>query len=210
MTAEDWRVKLKTMEYNRENYLAAVKSKVENNIFFHSLALEACMGGIYDYLKVGGCINENEQPRGDWLLAGLVHDVDYFGEYKETHPKNTKEVLARAGLDLPGSVDNIIKAHAPERTGVQPQSLAQRAIFCADSLTGLIVAVALVYPSKKLADVKVASVVKRFLKEPKFAAGTRRDQVAMCADAGGLNIPLEKFIEICLASMQKIALEIGL
>ena len=114
------------------------------------------------------------------------------------------------GLDLPESADMIVKAHAPERTGIQPQNLAQWAIFCADSLTGLIVATALVYPSKKLADVKPASVVKRFLKEPKFAAGTRRDQVSMCADPAGLNMTLEKFIEICLASMQKISVEIGL
>jgi len=61
-----------------------------------------------------------------------------------------------------------------------------------------------------LADVKLSSVVKRFLKEPKFAAGTRREEVALCANSDGLNIPIEKFIEICLVSMQKIAPEIGL
>jgi predicted hydrolase (HD superfamily) len=198
------------MNYNRENYLEAVKNKVEKNIFFHSLALEACLGGIYDHLKEQGRINGNEAPREDWLLAGLIHDVDYFGDYKETHPKNTKEVLEFFSLDLSDGVDSIVKAHAPERTGIKPQSLAQWAIFCADSLTGLIVAVALISSSKKLADVKVASVVKRFLKEPKFAAGTRRDQVAQCVDAAGLSIPLEKFIGICLSSMQKIALEINL
>ena len=70
-------------------------------------------------------------------------------------------------------------------------------------------AVAFVYPSRKLSDVKLSSVLKRFLKEPKFAAGTRRNEVAMCSDPTGLNLPLEKFVEICLASMQKIALEIG-
>lgn len=60
------------------------------------------------------------------------------------------------------------------------------------------------------ADVKLSSVVKRFLKEPKFAAGTRRDEVAMCSNPEGLNLPLEKFIEICLLSMQKIAVDLGL
>jgi predicted hydrolase (HD superfamily) len=71
-------------------------------------------------------------------------------------------------------------------------------------------AVAFVYPTKKLADVKVSSVLKRFLKEPKFAAGTRRDEVALCTLPEGLNIPLEKFIEICLTSMQKISASLGL
>jgi predicted hydrolase (HD superfamily) len=198
------------MEYNRGKYLEALKSKLENNIFFHSLALEACMGGIYDYIASQKRIGKDEAPREEWLLAGLAHDADYYGEYKDTHPKNTKEALKLFGLELPDAVDEAIKAHAPERTGIQPKNLEQWAIFCADSLTGLIVAVALIYPSKKLADVKVASVVKRFLKEPKFAAGTRRDQVAMCANPDDLDIPLEKFIEICLLSMQKIASEIGL
>jgi len=71
-------------------------------------------------------------------------------------------------------------------------------------------AVAFVYPSRKLADVKVSSVVKRFLREPKFAAGTRRSEVAQCADSNGLNLPIEKFIEICLTSMQGISADIGL
>ena len=49
---------------------------------------------------------------------------------------------------------------------------AEWSIFCVDSLTGLIMAVAFVYPSRKLADVKLSSVVKGLLKKPKFATGT--------------------------------------
>ncbi len=195
---------------DRQKYLEAVRLQLEENIFFHSLALEACLGGIYDYLKSQGQLGQNEPEREIWLLAGLVHDIDYSGEFKEEHPLKTKEVLAKYSLEIPSSVENIIKAHAPSRTGVQPQSKVQWAIFCADSLTGLITATALIYPSKKLAEVKVSSVVKRFLKEPKFAAGTRREEVMMCERSDGLSIPLEKFIEICLAAMQGIAGEIGL
>lgn len=198
------------MNCDREKYLQALKNGVENNIFLHSLALEACMAGIYDYLKTQGRIAGTDLPREDWVLAGLMHDIDYCEGYKETHPNKTKEVLAKFNLEISDSVDSIIKAHAPQRTNIQPKGLAQWTIFCADSLTGLITAVALILPSKKLADVKLSSVLKRFLKEPKFAAGTRRDQVAMCANSEGLNISLEKFIEICLASMQKIAPEIDL
>jgi len=39
------------MAYDREKYAEAVKAQVEQNIFYHSLALEACLAGIYDYLK---------------------------------------------------------------------------------------------------------------------------------------------------------------
>ena len=195
---------------NRQKYLEAVKLQLEPNIFKHSLALEACMGGIYDYLLKSNQLTSNEPTKEEWLLAGLIHDIDYSGEFKADHPRRTLEVLAKYGLTISETVHNIIKAHAPEKTGYYPKNKAQWALFCADSLTGLIVAVALVYPSKKLADVKLSSVVKRFLKEPKFAAGTRREDVKKCTLPEGLNIPLEKFIEICLEAMKGVASEIGL
>jgi len=195
---------------NRENYLKAVKTQLEPNILKHSLALEACMGGMYDYLKSEGQLESSEPPREDWLVAGLIHDIDYSGEFKEDHPNRTEEVLGKYGLEISDSVLQIVKAHAPKLTRVEPKLKAEWSIFCLDSLTGLITAVALVYPSKKLADVKVSSVLKRFLKEPNFAAGTRRDEVAMCSKNDGLNIPVEKLIEISLSSMQKISNDLGL
>jgi len=195
---------------DRQLYQNAVKTQLEPNIYYHSLALEACMSGLYDYLKLENRIGKGESPKENWTLAGLIHDIDYSGEFKPDHPNKTKEALSKYKLELPESVDKIIKAHAPELTGVKPKSLAQWSIFCADSLTGLIVAVALVYPSRKLDDVKLSSVVKRFLKEPRFAAGTRREEVSKCQNKDGLAIPLEKFIEICLKSMQSVSAEIGL
>jgi len=200
------------MEYIREKYLEAAKKQLRDDkyTFPHSLELEACMAGIYDYLQAQNQLGIEDPGREDWLLSGLIHDIDYCEGYKETHPNKTREVLTKYDLEISDTVDAIIKAHAPERTGINPHNKAQWAIFCADSLTGLINCVALIMPSKKMADIKLSSVIKRFLKEPKFAAGTRRDQVAMCANPEGLNIPLEKFIEICLLSMQKIASEIGL
>lgn len=193
---------------NREKYLQALKQQLEDNIFKHSLALEACMGGLYDYFASQNLI-VNEPKKDDWMLAGLIHDIDYSGEYKATHPQKTLEVLEKYGLTISKTVHNIIKAHAPNKTGYQPKNKAEWSIFCADSLTGLITAVALVYPSKKLADVKLKSVLKRLLKEPKFAAGTRREDIKKCSLSEGLNLPLEKFVEICLESMKKIAFEIG-
>lgn len=200
---------------NREKFLEAVKTQLEPNIFKHSLAVEACMAGIYEYLESVDGLRVNgltgfEPKKEEWMLAGLIHDIDYSGEYKPFHPNKTLEVLAKYGLTISETVHNIIKAHVPERTGYLPKNKAGWAIFCADSLTGLIVAVTLVYPSKKLSDVKLSSVMKRFLKEPRFAAGTRREDIKKCELKEGLNIPLEKFVEICLESMKKIAGEIGL
>ncbi len=207
------------MSFNRQPYCDALKATLEQNVFFHSLALEACMGEIYDYLQANGGLPQagasgtggakNEPSREEWVLAGLVHDADFYGDYKDVHPNKTKEALASKGLEIPDSVHAIVKAHAPQRTGVHPNSKAQWALFCADTLTGLITACTLVIPSKKIADVKLSSVLKKF-KDKSFAAGTRREEVAMCANPEGLNLPLEKFVEVCLGAMKKVAPEIGL
>lgn len=198
------------MTYDRQKYLDILKSNLELNIFNHSLALESCMGGLYDYFAEQGLLDENGPTRDEWMLAGLLHDVDYSGEFKDHHPSKTQEALDKYGLEVSDNVMHIIKVHAPKLTGTDLETKADWSIFCADSLTGLIIAVALMIPSKKLADVKLSSVTKRFLKQPKFAAGTRREEVAMCDNPEGLNLPIEKFIEICLDSMKSIGSEIGL
>lgn len=194
---------------NRPRFLEAVKTQLEPNIFYHSLALEACMAGLHDYFQNNSLLTPDDPSRENWLLAGLIHDIDYSGEYKDSHPLKTNEVLAKYNLSVSQIVVDIILAH-DSRQGITKTNKAQWSIYCADSLTGLIVATALVMPSKKLADVKLSSVVKRFIKEPKFAAGTRREEVGECIRPNGLNLPLEKFIEICLNSMTAVAPSLGL
>jgi len=193
----------------RQEFIDALQKQIEPNIFNHSLAVEACMDGIYEYLVSQNQMDMNEPSKEEWLLAGLIHDIDYGGEFKSDHPLKLQEALKKYQLVISPVVEKIIHAHAASHFQIIPSNKAEWAIYCADSLTGLIMAVAYVYPSKKLADVKTTSVVKRFLKEPKFAAGTRSNEVAECGKPEGLNIPLEKFIDICLTSMQKIAGTIG-
>jgi len=195
---------------DRQKYVDALKKQLEPNIFNHSLALEACMAGLYDYFAQNNQLTNDQATKEEWMLAGLLHDIDFSGEFKPTHPQKTLEALAKYDLTISETVHNIIKAHAPDLTGRKPQNKAEWSIFCADSLTGLIMAVAFVYPSRKLADVKLSSVIKRLLKEPKFAAGTRREEIKTCINPEGLNLPIEKFVEICLNSMKAIAGEIGL
>ena len=194
----------------RDQFNSAVKAQLDDKIYKHSLALEACMGGLYDYFSKHNLLDASEPSKEDWLLAGLIHDIDYSDPFKPNHPNLTNEALSHYQLSASDTVINIVKAHGPKETGVQPKTKAQWSIFCADSLTGLIMAVAYVYPSQKLSDVKLSSVLKRFLKEPRFAAGTRRDEVALCSKPDGLNLSLEQFIEICLSSLQAIAPALGL
>lgn len=197
------------LKNNRQQFYDAAKDRLETNIFYHSLALEACMLGLYDYFSANNLLDINEPTREEWGIAGLIHDIDFSGDTKEDHPLKTREVLSKYSLEINDTIQQIILSH-DKRQGSIMDSKAKWSIYCADSLTGLIMAVAFVYPDRKLSSVKVSSVTKRFLKEPKFAAGTRRDEVAECANPNGLNLPLEKFIEICLTSMQGIAPALGL
>lgn len=182
----------------RQNALNFLNEKIENkNIIKHMLAAEALMAGVYDYLK-----KNDSGIKEEWMMVGLLHD----GDYVEGIPENRQGVqitewLKEKGFEIPDNVAHAMASHNPA-TGVMAQNSMDWAIFCGDSLTGLITAACLVLPSKKLADLSVESVLKRF-KEPKFAARTRRDEIAMCQDK--LGIPLEKFVEIALNSMRGIS-----
>jgi len=82
-----------------------------------------------------------------------------------------------------------------------------KALFAVDELTGFIVAVALVRPSKKITDVAVKSVKKK-MKDRSFASGVNRDDIRKGAEE--LGIPLDEHIEFVLESMKKRADLLGL
>jgi predicted hydrolase (HD superfamily) len=167
------------------------------------LGLEAVMGGLYDHLKPADGTTKEE-----WRLAGLLHDGDYCDDVPMDKQGIQITAWAReAGFEISDKLAHAMAAHNWSNTGVEPTSLMDWSIFCADSLTGLIVASALILPTKKLADVKVESVLKRF-KEPSFARGTRREDISLCESK--LGIKLDEFVRISLLSMQSIASEIGL
>jgi len=75
-----------------------------------------------------------------------------------------------------------------------------------DPLTGLITAVALVMPDKKLSSVTPERVLKRF-KEKRFAAGANREQIATCEEFG---LSLGEFVSLVLQAMQEISEDLGL
>ena len=101
---------------------------------------------------------------------------------------------------------NAILSHA-DYSGVKRESSMEKALFAVDELTGFIVAVSLVRPSKKIADVSVKSVKKK-MKDRAFAAAVSREDIAKGAD--GLGIPLEEHISNVLDAMKGIADQLGL
>ena len=89
----------------------------------------------------------------------------------------------------------------------EPKTKMQWALYACDELTGLIVAVALVKPDKRLASVSVDSVMKKW-NSTSFAAGVDRKQIKQCEPR--LGIPLYDFIQITLEAMQGISKDLGL
>jgi len=192
---------------SRQQALSLIREHVKNeNIVKHMLATEALMKGVYDFLKARG-ETDLGGTREEWMMAGLLHDGDYCPQVPaEKQGVQITQWAQKKGYEIPQNVARAMAAHN-SATGVQPQTKMDWALFCGDSLTGLIVATALVRPDKKLASVEVKSVMKKF-KDKAFARGTRREDIKMCEEK--LKIPLKDFIEISLQAMKNISDDLGL
>jgi len=182
---------------DREAALKAIRENVKNeNLIKHMLAVEAIMRAL------ARRFDENED---EWGLAGLLHDIDIDLTNADltVHSKPGAEMAKQLGASE--TVCHAILVHN-EAHGVPCVSLMDKALFCADPLTGLITAGALVRPDKKLAGVEAKSIRKRF-KEARFAAGANRQQIAKCSDIG---LELDAFIELGLEAMKSVAGDLGL
>jgi putative nucleotidyltransferase with HDIG domain len=187
------------MDMNREETLSIVTEFVKNdNLIKHMLAVEA---GMRAYARKYG------EDEDDWGVVGLLHDFDW-----EIHPTLDKHPMAGAPIlrerGVPEDIIRTILSHASETSGVPRETLRDKALYAVDELTGLIVAVALVRPSKNIADVKIKSIKKKW-KDKAFAAGVDREDVERgCIE---LDVDLwEEHIPLVLEAMQSIAAELGL
>jgi hypothetical protein len=181
----------------RDEALSLVKKNVsKRNIVYHMLAVEAIMRNVAKHF------GENEEV---WGLIGLLHDIDYekTEATPEKHSLLAEEILK--GM-APDELIKSIKTHNFKHTGIMPENPMEKALIASDAISGLLVACALVMPSKKLADVKVETVAKKF-KDKDFARGAERERILICEEIG---IPREKFFEIALNGLKSIANDIGL
>ena len=182
---------------SRDEAISLVKKNVtKRNVVFHMLAVEAIMRSVAKHF------GEDEDK---WGLVGMLHDVDYekTEATPEKHSLLAEEILK--GI-VPEEFIRAIKTHNFKYTGVMPETRMENALIASDAISGLLVACALVMPSKKLADVKVETVAKKF-KDKDFARGAERERIIVCEEIG---IPREKFFEIALNGLQSVAAEIGL
>lgn len=167
------------------------------NLRKHMLAVEAAMRF---YAKKFG---EDEEK---WGVVGLLHDFDYEQHpTMEEHPYVGVKILQEKGE--PEEITRAILSHAAEYTGVEPQTPMEKTLRAVDELTGFIVAVALVRPSKSLMDVKVKSVKKK-MKDKAFARNVKREDIRRGAEL--LNLSLEEHIDNVIKAMQGVSKELEL
>lgn len=166
------------------------------NLRKHALAVEAAMRA---YARRFG---EDENL---WAITGLLHDLDYERyPTPEDHPFRGVEALRELGY--PEQMLQAILGHA-DYSGVPRETLMAKTLYAVDELTGLVIAVALVRPSKKLSDVDVSAVKKKF-KEKSFAKGCNRDDIVKGAQE--LGVDLEEHMATVIAALQSISDPLGL
>jgi len=183
---------------NKKEALKLLKENISNpNLIKHSLAVGIIMKNLAVYFN---------QDQEKWEIAGLLHDIDYEKTKNdpEKHSLVGAQMLEKLGVEK--DICQAVKLHN-EIHHIYPQTLMEKSLFTVDPLSGLIVAVTLVLPSKKISDLTVENVLNRF-KEKSFAKGANREIIKKCVTF--LNLSLEKFIKIGLEAMQEISQELGL
>lgn len=171
-----------------------------DHLIKHSLETGVVMRGLARHF------GENEEY---WAVCGILHDIDLdiIGTDYSKHGVTSVALLKNEGVEDPVLFQAVL-SHAENLGFVKEKrgSNLDFALSAGENITGLIVAYALILPSKKLADVKPSSVLKR-LKEKAFAAKVNRELIADIEKTG---LPKDKFVEIAVTAMKGIAGEIGM
>jgi len=162
----------------------------------HALAVEAVMRY---------CARKRGEDEEKWGVIGLVHDLDYE-QFPEQHCRKTEEILT--SHNWPAEYIRAVVSHGwGICTDVEPQSELEKVLYTVDELVGLVVATALVRPSRSVMDMKAKSVKKKW-KDKSFAAGVNRAVIQKGAEM--LGVELGEIITDVIMGMREVADEIGL
>ena len=145
-----------------------------------------------------------------WEAVGLLHDMDY-----ERHPN--QEQSATEGHPFVGvtwlreqrwsdEVCRAILSHA-DYSGVGRETPLERTLYAVDELSGFVMAVARVRPSKSIHEVDVAAVKKK-MKDKAFARAVNREDIVRGATE--LGMPLDDVIAGVITALQADAERLNL
>ena len=140
-----------------------------------------------------------------WGIVGLVHDLDYE-LYPEQHCKKVQEILEERGWP-----EEYIRAIVSHGWGIcsdiEPETNLEKTLYAIDELTGLVTAVAIIRPSKSVADLEAKSVMKKW-KDRAFAAGVNRSVIE--SGVAMLGVELGDLVTDVIMGMRQVADKIGL
>ncbi len=140
-----------------------------------------------------------------WGLVGLIHDFDYeVHPTLDKHPQDGAPILRERGF--PEELIQDALSHA-DHLELPRDTQLRKTIFAVDELTGFISAVALVRPSKAVADVTPSSVRKK-MKDKAFARAV--DRQAMIEGAELLGIEFDEHVQFVIDAMTANAGALGL
>jgi len=179
----------------REECIELVKQNVKNrNLVNHMIAVGAIMRGMAE--RFG-------EDQDLWEAVGILHDVDYetFGDDFSKHGAISADMVQDL---LPEDAVNAVRRHNP-LTGHEPETRFDISLLAADGISGMIVANALVRPTK-LDGMKPKSIRGR-MKDKSFARQVSRENIMRCEEIG---LPFSEFTQIAVKAMQSVADEIGL
>lgn len=179
-----------------EAYMLLTQYTKSDALVKHGLAVEAIMR------HFARSFGEDAEA---WGIVGLVHDLDYE-QYPEQHCAMTQKILAEN--NWPGLYIRAVAAHGWGMfTDIEPQSNMEKVLYAVDELSGLIIAAALVRPSRSLMDLEPSSVKKKW-KDKGFAAGVDRTVIEKGAAMLGMELP--DLIRESILGMRPVEKELGL
>lgn len=154
------------------------------------------------------------QLRGEdadlWEAVGLLHDMDYERyPNQEQDPTQGHPFIGVAWLRENGWSEEVTRAilsHA-DYARVSRDTPLEKTLYAVDELSGFVTAVALVRPSKNIAEVEVSSVKKK-MKDKGFARAVNRDDITR--GAAELNMPLDQVIAEVISALKSDAQRLGL
>jgi putative nucleotidyltransferase with HDIG domain len=142
----------------------------------HGLAVEAAMR---HYARK---FADDEEK---WAVVGLLHDFDYeIHPTLDKHPQEGAKILRDRGV--PEEIIRAALSHA-EHLNLSRDSMMEKTLFAVDELSGFVIAVALVRPSKSILEVEASSVRKK-MKDKAFARAVNRDDIVKGAEAMGVDL----------------------
>jgi predicted hydrolase (HD superfamily) len=165
----------------------------------HGLLVEAGVRGYAAQEGLDAAIAER------WGIAGLLHDLDYerFPD-PATHGAIGADEMARLGY--PDDVVHAVRAHN-DALGIPRTSRLDHLVYACDELAGFLVAVALMRPTKRLADVEPVHVRKR-MKDKAFARAVPREM--LLAGAEELRLDFDEHVANMVRHLSPMAPEVGL